>query len=539
MARVEEKHPGSQAIWNEAYLRAKAGLSQLAPNAAEGIARKLADAVVKFYTQELDRGSPPGQAQTVAYGWADSWIADAQKANGITPPAPTSNLVPGQNPGSVNAGDVKQGTDVYRDAITDGRPILERIRDKTGVPDPSAVKFFEDNRVTPQNIHASTVTGPGQIDAVKQEGTTVEGTDLTDLQAAAKGQGSAQQLANARYLEMLQRQGQTTNASIQSARGAERKGLRRAQTLAAGEQALQAGSQIAQQDAATALQAQQQVAQFDARRKELQAQLESARKDGDANREQQVNNKMADLENDVKKFNADQTQRAAGTNASNKLTGDTTNLQTGLKSIEQDFNTWKQTNELALQAQKALEQSAQGLLNEDQRQQILSMARAQFEQAKKEFEALQARADKAEERARAEQRMQFWGTMITSLVGLGVTAATGNPAAGAAAGSTAGALVPKANPFAHGGAVDRTTLALIGEEGDHEIVIPLKGKLSDRMLSLLSSEAKPFDPAGPSGQIDNMDDLTRAIRATLKTAPVDDDMTSMLASATLRSRSSR
>jgi hypothetical protein len=469
-------------------------------------------------------------------------LNNLRKANGLPPipKAPSSNLLPGQNPGAVTSGDVSDATQVYRDTVNSGKDVYGRILAKTGEPDPSAIKFYEQNKVAPGTIRAETITDPNRnLKGVQQGATTVEATNVSDLEATARGQGAGQQAAAARYNQLLQQQQGATNARVQAERGAERKGLRRAQLLAGGEQALQAGSKIAELDAQTSLTAQKDVATFDAERKQKQAELDAARLSGDADRIQKAQRDMVEFEQKAKEFNATQTQTANTTNVSNKLTADTTNLKAGTEAIKQDFETWKQTNQLALDAQKALEQSAQGLLNEDQRQQTLAMARAQLAKAQEEFEYLKSRNAKQDEINAANQRMAFWGTMITSLVAAGTTIATSNPAVGAAAGQAAGAGV-KAAAAEHGGAVDRTTMALIGEAGDHELVIPIKGKLSDRMMALLNIDSKPFQASGPSGQIDNMSDLTKAIRATLKTAPAaDDDMTSMLAAANIRAKRGR
>jgi hypothetical protein len=410
------------------------------------------------------------------------------------------NILPGQNAGAVTSGDVKDATQVYRDAIAEGKGLYTGIKDKTGRPDPSAIGFFEGNRVRSEDIAASTVGGPSRnLTGVLQDGTTVETTDTAGLQDIAAGRGAGQQLANARYLDMLQRNNQTTNAQIQMQRGAERKGMRRAEMLAGSERALTAGAKIQESDAKLAIDATTKLADLDARRKEKQAELDAARRSGDADRIQRAEKDMLDVETEIKKFNAQQTQTANTGNVQRAQDAQGKNLDSGLTAIKDDFQTWKQTNELAIQAQKALEESARGLLNEDQRQQTLTMARKQLAQA--------------------------------------VTLASGNPAAGAAAGAVTNAAVQQA---AHGGAVDKATQLLVGEAGDHELVIPIKGKLSDRMLSMLSVESQPFNAAGPEKEIDSMPELMQAIKATMNTAPkVDDDMTSLLAAATLRARRGR
>lgn len=542
------------ALANELYDRMRGDgpdLAGMPPNIKEAKAKEIANFIGALYTQEVKRGVQPGVARAQALTQYYAHVNLIRKQNGLAPiadpaqapagqPGADPNILPGQNPGAVTGEDVKAGTDVYRDAIKSGKDVYGRILARTGVPDPSAVDFFNKNRVQPTNVAASTVTPLSTpLEGVLAEGTTVENTDLADLQATARGEGAGQQAARARMDQLLFRQGQQASGQVQGARGYERRGLRRALLGQQAEQTIAAGKAMAEVDATTSLQAQQQVANFDARKKELQANLDAARRSGDAGRIQQAQKDMADFEQETKKFNAQQTQGAATTNAANAQAAQGTNLTQGLAAIGQDFETWKQSNELALSAQKALEDSARGLLNEDQRQQMLTMARRQLANAEKEYEENKARADRQEQARNASQRMQFWGTVITSLVAYGVTAATGNPAAGAAAGSAAGAATQAAGA-AHGGVVDRATQLLVGEAGEHEIVIPLKGRVSDRLLAALSVDSKPFQASGPSGQIDNMAELTKAIRATLNTAPsTDDDMTSMLASATIRARRAR
>ncbi len=511
----------SPAIYKAAYDLAFGQLEGLPAGSRAENAKQIAEAVVEIYVTQRNQGVNPGPAQQQAMGWANTWIENVQKANGLKPAAPgADNLLPGQNPGSVNGEDVAAGTDVFRDAIKDGKPLLERIRDKTGVPDPSAVDFFNKNRVNPVNVHASTIDPLSKrLEGVQQGTTTVEGADVSDLQATARGEGAGQQAARARMDQLLFRQGQQASGQIQQAHGYEKRGLRRALIGQQAEQTIAAGKNLAEIDATTSLAAQKDVASFDEKRKSLQATLDAARLSGDADRIQRAEKDMADFEQETKKFNAGQTQTAATTNAANTQNAQGTNLTAGIQAIGQDFESWKATNELALSAQKALEASAQGLLSEDQRQQMLAMARRQLENAEKEFEEMKRRNARAEDLQAQQQKISFWGTLLTTLVAR---------------------VVPTPKPAASGGVVDRATQLLVGEAGDHEIVIPLKGRVSDRLLQALSVDSKPFEAAGPRGQIDSLEELTQAIRSTLKTAPkVDDDMTSMLASATLRSRRGR
>lgn len=547
-----------EAFYRQVYEGVMFELDELPPEARAKLATQIATMTTRDYNRDLASGTPPGVAQQKAFGAVDTQIREHAAVNKITPATQRGQNAANATGGLVNAADVGAGTDVYRNAVKDGKGVYDRILAKTGEPDPSAIKFFEENKVNGGIVNASTIGGPRELTGIRQEGTAVEATDLADLQASAKGQGSAQQIANARYRQMLQESAQTTNAQIQAQRGAERKGLRRAQLLAGGEQAMQAGAKILESDASTALKAQEQVANFQARKNEKQAELDAARRSGDANRIQLAEKDMAILEQEGQKFNATQTQEADKTNVANDIEVQGKNLATGMKAIEQDFNTWKGTNELAISAQKALEASAQGLLNEDQRQRALANAQRQLDLAERELNAMIARNETQDRRAAQQQKVSFWATTITSLLAIGASAlggSVGGPAgavAGGAAGAAAGNAItggatgsqgsePNTVWAAHGGAVTKRTQAIIGEAGDHELVIPIKGKLSERMKRILAVEAEPFDAAGPKGEIDNMEDLTRAIRATLNTAPKHpgDDMTSMLAAATIRSRRAR
>lgn len=517
----------AQALRQQAYDGAYFELDEMPEEARVRVANQIADhAAMVWQTGIEDQGLPPGVVKGSALEAVDKLIRETAATNKITPASQRAQNQAAAGGGIVNQGDVGDATDVYRQAVKDGKGVYDRILAKTGEPDPSAIAFFNNNQVKPGTVGATTIGDPRQLNGIRQEGTTVEGTDVSDLQATARGQGTGQQQAAARYRQALQSQAQTTNAQIQAQRGAERKGLRRAQLLAGGEQAIQVGAKIAEADATTSLAAQQNVAEFQARKNEKQAELDNARRSGDANRIQQAEKDMAVLEQEGQKFNATQIQTADTANVSNDQKAQETNQAAGMKAIEQDFNTWKGTNQLALEAQKALEASAQGLLNEDQRQQALSMARQQLDLSEREFAA--ARDDAA--RARAAQKRTFWGTMITSLLAIGASKLP----------NLGGNTPPQPTPAAHGGAVTAPRFLMAGEAGDHELVIPIKGKLSDRMLRALSVDAQPFNAAGPKGEIDNMEDLTRAIKATLNTAPnTSDDMTSMLAAATLRSRRAR
>lgn len=526
----------AQALRQQAYDGAYFELDEMPEEARVRVANQIADhAAMVWQTGIEDQGLPPGLVKGSALEAVDKLIRETAATNKITPASQREQNQAAAGGGIVNQGDVGAATQVYRDAVESGKGVYGRILAKTGEPDPSAIAFFNNNQVKPGTVGATTIGDPRQLKGVRQEGTTVEGTDLSALQATAQGQGAGQQQAAARYRQALQSQAQTTNAQIQAQRGAERKGLRRAALLAGGEQAVQVGAKIAEADATTSLAAQQNVAEFQARKNEKQAELDNARRSGDANRIQQAEKDMAALEQEGQKFNAQQIQTADTTNVSNDQAAQGTNQAAGMDAIKQDFETWKQTNQLALDAQKALEASAQGLLNEDQRQQALANARRQLDLAEREYEEAVRRNARQEELQARQQKRTFWGTMITSLLAIGATT-LGGPAAGAAT-QAVGTAVTQA---AHGGAVTAPRFLMAGEAGDHELVIPIKGKLSDRMLRALSVDAQPFNAAGPKGEIDNMEDLTRAIKATLQTAPnTSDDMTSMLAAATLRSRRAR
>lgn len=526
----------ADAFYQQAFDGAMYELDQLPQEARVALATQIATLSKRDYMRDLASGMAPGAAQQKAFASVDQQIRDHAAVNKITPATQRGTEQAAASGGMVNSGDVGAATQVYRDAVTSGKDVYGRILAKTGEPDPSAIKFFEGNRVQPGTVGATTIADPRKLSGVRQEGTTVEGADMSALQATAAGQGTGQQQAAARYRQMLQSQAQTTNAQIQAQRGAERKGLRRAQLLAGGEQAIQVGAKIAEADATTALTAQQNVAELQTRKNEKQAELDAARRSGDANRIQQAEKDMAVLDQEFQKFNAQQIQDADKTNVANDQAAQGTNLDAGMGAIKQDFETWKGTNQLALDAQKALEASAQGLLNEDQRQQALANARRQLDLAEKEYEEAVRRNARQEELQARQQKRTFWGTMITSLLAIGATK-FGGPAAGAAA-AAAGQAATQAE---HGGAVTAPRFLMAGEAGDHELVIPIKGKLSERMKQILSVDAQPFNAAGPKGEIDNMEDLTRAIRATLNTAPKThgDDMTSMLAAATLRARRAR
>lgn len=466
--------------------------------------------------------------------------------------------------------------------------------DTAGIREAGSTKI-DTRQLIPEQMEAAR-----RLEAARQAGVTAQGADTTRLTDVAEGRGAVNDQAEALLRLQSMRAAQQRQGLINQARGGERRGLRRQELANAGQLDLELADKIVAQRADRQLQATTKLADLDQQTKQLQAQLDQAKAQNDQAAINDINKKMADLDQERARVNAElrqdaakfsETQRVdvAKFSATQRLAAETSianldqqiriqqsnldqarargdadamnlaaqkiadlnfqreqtnaqlaqdagkfNTTTGVEvqKSEQDLGLRAQDQEekqrvedarLRIEAQKALEASAQGLLNEDQRQQSLKMAYQQLDLAERRF---QAEVDQ-QRKANADADRRFWTTFITTLVAQGVGVAMGKP--------------PTA---AHGGAVTGRRLVEVGEAGDDELIVPVAGKLSPEMAAKLSIEARPFTAAGPKRTIDSKEDLIAAMEATLRTlrddrardTPDDEEMMEAMAGGIVRGR---
>ncbi len=340
-----------------------------------------------------------------------------------------------------------------------------------------------------------TVAAPNLGPAAMQGTTAVAGTTLdttqsdqsraaqlannADLQATAAGNGAAQQAYDARAKLTAFRSAQDANGLAQQARGSERKGAllqgmeNSAQANVEGQIANEAQSATERQQAQGALstaiagtrstdvtQATTQ-AQIEAQRNTLQAQLDSARAANDQAainnftqkladlkaREQEVNaaalNKTAELNAsnaiDVNKTNVAATNATSTANADRGVTVGVANNAGGLAANVAGSNEDVAQAKLKLDINKAIQDSAQGLLNEETRQKNITIAQGQLDVLNKKL-ALETDAAR---RAALSADRDFW---LKALAALTTTVATAAPALAAVSDERVKVNIEKATP---------------------------------------------------------------------------------------------
>lgn len=451
---------------------------------------------------------------------------------------------------------IKKAWEQYESGITDGQALKNMLGLDPTKPLPTSIAVkLEAGRVAgiapaehitagTQGAVAPTVVGPASV----SQRTDVGAADLSQLEETARGEGQVAKAAEAQINLANLRSSQSGNAAANQARGFERRGLRRQALLQEGERMAAAGLEVANIAATKAVEAQGKVADLRQQRLNLQGQLDATRAEGNANREQDITKKIADLDVDIKELNAtieagnldrDLEARSgnrdadirvgevnagiAGRNEDRALTAATSTVDLGLQAQNQEEEQRVARARLKLDIQKAIEESSRGLLTEAGRQSALAMARRELAilEAKLKLE------QDAAKRAEYEKDRAFFVTMITSLL----------------AAVVPGGAVPKAK---HGGAVVKRRLIEVGEAGDHELIIPIKGKLSERMARALSLEARPFTAAGPEVEIDSAAALMKSIKATVATlneaAPegeLPDDVYAAMAGGIVKGRKRR
>lgn len=435
-------------------------------------------------------------------------------------------------------------------------PVTEQKKTTVGVVDASGVKAAGEAPISVGTVAAGAVDAAQmsqaqRLAAAQQRATTVGETDTRRLEQTAEGQGAIANNLAANLRLAQQRSMQARQGLANQARGNERRGLRRALITGAGAEDLATADTIVARTTEQQMAATNQLAALDNQRKTLQAQLDAARASNDQNAINTISMKMADLDQqreqvnaqlrqqtaegnvnrtleaqkfnvasqtDVDKFRAAQrldaekhiadlgqqrnnlqAQLTAAKNAGDQaaynaaamrmaeIDADLTKTQaalqldaekfrssqavdiqkwdtdTALKAQGQEFDQWLQTGDLRIKATEVAQKGAQNLLNEDQRQRALAMAQREFDESVRRYNLNR-------EDAKAAADKQFWGGIISSIL-------------------SGGAQVATAGAAADGGVTQGVTIA--GEAGP-ELVIPIRGKLSENMRRSLAVEKKPF-----------------------------------------------
>lgn len=414
-------------------LRDRMGLA-----AAETIAQNTARDSVRWLEYYL-KTDPPGVAQQRADAQFNTLLAETAKKNNI--PLPGSATSPtGSTPGDgsvVDSEDKKNALNTYRGGITKGQETYEAVV-KDPVNDPNARATFTPVTTKPvaaQGYDASQVGQAARLSAALQARTSVGATDTGDLAETAAGNGAGGLAAAARYRLQQQQAAANANAGIQQARGFERRGLRRALLLGENEQNMAAANAIEERNQADRQAAQAKIAELDSQRKSLQATLDQARAKGDQDAINDLTRKMADLDartaefnatatNTAKSFAAGEQNRTAEANANRDVTVQTTNNAGGLAANVAGADQDIKQKELQIKAQKALEDSAKGLLDEETRQENIKNARAGVELAKAQLAEMVRQHRTAEELAAKQQEINEWLSVITGLASVGASVAT-------------------------------------------------------------------------------------------------------------------
>jgi hypothetical protein len=412
-------------------------------------------------------------------------------------------------------------------------------------------------------VDAAQMSPAQRLAAAQQRATTVEATDTNRLEQTAEGQGAIAQNLAANLRLAQQRSTQQRQGLVAQARGNERRGARRALVTGGGAEDLAVADTIIARTTEQQMAATNQLAALDSQRKTLQAQLDAARAANDQDAINTISMKMADLDSQREQVNAQLRQTAATDNANRdveaqkfnvatatdvdkfkaaqrfeaekhiadltqarnvvqaqldqaRAAGDQAaynaaamklaeldadinktnaamdldvqkfrsgqevdiqkwNIDTALKAQGQEFDQWLSTGDLRIKATEVAQKGAQNLLNEDQRQRALAMAQREFDESIRRFNL-----NREDQKAAADR--QFWGNIISSILSGGTQVAAAASGGAADGGITAG-----------------PTLA--GEGNRPELVIPIEGKLSDRMRAALAVDNKPFAKGMPASRL--------------------------------------
>jgi len=342
---------------------------------------------------------------------------------------------------SVAPADMQLALDQYRDAIGQARAQYTQILGHEPAPSPSEVLSLPTGSTVDPN--AVTQVAPAQrLQAAMQAGTRVSSTvlntgqadqaraqqqqNIADLQATSQGQGAGQQAAAARLKLALMRSSEAASGRAAQARGSERRGLRREANIENSRAALEGALGLEAQAQQERMGAQGQLGQqlqatrttdvdvaakkadLDQQRKTLQSQLDAARAANDQNAINSINTRMAELDQRTRELNAQAANTAQARKEEQAFAGQKTDIDRGLEVSRLTEEQRVGNERLKLDASKAAQDAAQGLLTENARQEQLAFAREQLRIAA-------SQADR-----------QFWGQLISSLL-------SGGAAVGAAA----------------------------------------------------------------------------------------------------------
>ena len=305
--------PGGQApiasdtdegrLFAETRTRVAQNLAGMGGEAAMAEANRIALDVLERYRADVAGGIAPGIALQDARSTSDAWTAEIAAKNNLPPP-PGTGPAP-LAPGAVGSADVDAAWKTYQEGIAAGNELYSGTKD---VPKPYARDVIAP--VTAAPVTAAQMTPAERLQASLQDKSTVAATDTTDLAATAAGQGAGGAAAAARHQLAQQRAAQAAKASWRRPGAASGGELARQALLGQGEAALSSAAKIEEINQQDRMQAQAKIADLDAQRKTVQAQLDQARAQGDQNAINAVPEKLAELEPAAKQVNAQETNRS-------------------------------------------------------------------------------------------------------------------------------------------------------------------------------------------------------------------------------------
>lgn len=353
--------------------------TQLTPSVGAQLAETYAQAAAnqgrQMYDDSISKGMGEQQAAAIGLGWVNTYVDQHVPAQPSAPPDPNGS----DDTTEVTTDDVKNAVDQYRSGVTNANATYQEISNYK--PSPTANQTFTpvtagqlgasqakassyvaaqakaqgytaDQSAAPDQVQGSTVSLADRLQAARQDRTTVASTNLdtsqndqsralqlggvSALQDTAAGGGTGGALAAARLKAAITKSGQQANGIINGATGSDRHALRLQQLRTAGDQNLAAASSENQNDLANQLTAQGQVvgagtavrgqdvdvaakqADLAQQVKLAQSTLDAAKASGDQSAINAANQKMADLDQQTKEFNASNVTDVSKTNVQNK-----------------------------------------------------------------------------------------------------------------------------------------------------------------------------------------------------------------------------
>lgn len=420
-----------------------AEMAQVPHSARTVLAAQFERQAVEEYQALLAAGHPPAVAGQMTSQHLDQLLTDeAARQNvtrvrapipqpgglpdlpaypdGVAPPD-AGGALPGGGAGMITGPEVKEAYGQYQEGVRKGNETYDAIRGNP-TDDPNAAGTFKP--VVAGVVDPQQVARAERLTAALQGRTTVAQTDTRDLQASAQGTGAAQLAQALRDKAAIGRMAQVGGGLAAQARGSERRGARALGIVQGSEQAANMLDASAAREMEGRLAAQTKVAEIDASTKQLQAQLDQARAAGDQNAINTIQAKMAELDQQRSIFNVGEANKAATGNVDRAASVATSNNAQGLAANVAGSEQSVKQAELRLKIQDAVEKSAQGLLNEAQRQELIDQARTKLDQAQQEINEMRRRNMRQEQLESKQQEINGWLALLQTATSIGTAVVT-------------------------------------------------------------------------------------------------------------------